>query len=388
MMGSEKSRRRGRMVELLAFHADEAVRLAYLLTSDRGTAEDLTRRAFLRILSRFQDLRTPDAAPDYLRQTIVNLARVRARRQRIRRILRARHGAVAQASAGRPPEERDELILKALPHRQRAALILRFYEGLSERESADLLGCSAATVHSLVSRGMDSMRAQGPGAKEKGESHLRSELRSEVAEVSASWATRERVLSGGRRRRRLLMAAAALTTPIALAAVILGFRALDPTVNDQSVGPVTDPVVLLTQQSGLQFELRGFFISSGEACYELAVDGARKGDLCVLPAYEKELAFAVARVRDLGKTLLWGWVADGVSTLEPIRADGFPVRDPGQNPVLLHSHPEDFAFDGRYFVAVLSGKKGTLNARAGDRRLLESEGWSAFSSRSSEEKEG
>jgi RNA polymerase sigma factor (sigma-70 family) len=48
--------------------------------------------------------------------------------------------------------------LLALPPRQRAAIVLRFYEDLSERETADVLGCSAAAAKSLVARAMETLR--------------------------------------------------------------------------------------------------------------------------------------------------------------------------------------------------------------------------------------
>jgi RNA polymerase sigma factor (sigma-70 family) len=50
--------------------------------------------------------------------------------------------------------------LRELPYRQRCALVLRFYEDLSERETARLLGCRVGTVKSLVHRGLSSMREQ------------------------------------------------------------------------------------------------------------------------------------------------------------------------------------------------------------------------------------
>jgi RNA polymerase sigma factor (sigma-70 family) len=60
------------------------------------------------------------------------------------------------------PEERDALwrALLALPTRQRAALVLRFYEDLSEREAAEVLGCSVGALNQLVVRGMAGLRAR------------------------------------------------------------------------------------------------------------------------------------------------------------------------------------------------------------------------------------
>lgn len=65
-------------------------------------------------------------------------------------------------------EARDELWtqLQTIAPRQRAALVLRYYEDLSEEQTADILGCSLRTVKSLVARGMQAMRAQQEGERE------------------------------------------------------------------------------------------------------------------------------------------------------------------------------------------------------------------------------
>lgn len=62
-------------------------------------------------------------------------------------------------------EERDRLLtqLQAIAPRQRAALVLRYYEDLSEEQAANVLGCSLRTVKSLVTRGMQAMRGQQEG---------------------------------------------------------------------------------------------------------------------------------------------------------------------------------------------------------------------------------
>ena len=54
-----------------------------------------------------------------------------------------------------------------LPARQRAALVLRYYEDLSERETAEVLGCSVAAVKSLVARGSEALRREIPRGEER-----------------------------------------------------------------------------------------------------------------------------------------------------------------------------------------------------------------------------
>jgi RNA polymerase sigma-70 factor (sigma-E family) len=150
----------GRLGRLYRQHAGDAVCLAFLLTGDRALAEDLVHDAFVRMAGRFRDLRNPDAFEWYLRRTVVNLARSHFRHVRVeRRYAEGQRGAPAEEP---PPDpgERDALwrALQTLPERQRTAIVLRFYEDLSEAQTADVMHCPVGTVKSLVSRGMDRLR--------------------------------------------------------------------------------------------------------------------------------------------------------------------------------------------------------------------------------------
>jgi RNA polymerase sigma-70 factor (sigma-E family) len=149
------------MGELYAAHAPDAVRLAYLLTGDRALAEDLAQEAFVRMFGRFRDLRRPEAFRAYLRRTVVNLSRSHFRRARVERAFLART-ASEPVAAGPEPEPRSELweALGTLTPRQRAAIVLRYYEDLSEAQTADVLRCPVGTVKSLVSRGMERLRRE------------------------------------------------------------------------------------------------------------------------------------------------------------------------------------------------------------------------------------
>jgi RNA polymerase sigma-70 factor (sigma-E family) len=154
----------GRIGELYLRDAGGAVRLAYLLTGDAALAEDLVQDAFVRLAGRLAHLRDPDAFDAYLRRTVVNLVRSHFRRRRVERLYlqRARGEARPEASGsiGSSLEEREPLwrALAHLSERQRAAIVLRFYEDLSEDQVADILRCRPGTVKSLVSRGLQAMR--------------------------------------------------------------------------------------------------------------------------------------------------------------------------------------------------------------------------------------
>ena len=153
----------GRLEDLYVRNAPGALRLAYFLTGNRELAEDLVQEAFVRVAGRFRHLRVPDAFDAYLRRTIVNLYTSQLRRRKLERAYVARHG-VEPGIAPEPsdPATRDELwrALHTLPERQRAAIVLRFYEVLSEQQSAEILHCSPGALNQLIVRGMASLREQ------------------------------------------------------------------------------------------------------------------------------------------------------------------------------------------------------------------------------------
>ncbi len=155
-----------RLADLYTRHVPAAMRLGYLLTGDRQRAEDLVQEAFVRCVGRFRYLRVPDAFDAYLRRAIVNLHTSGLRRKRLERAWLAGEGRRVAASTAAMPDvgERADLwaSLTRLPARQRAALVLRYYEDLSERDTAKVLGCSVAAVKSLVSRGTETLRQEIP----------------------------------------------------------------------------------------------------------------------------------------------------------------------------------------------------------------------------------
>jgi RNA polymerase sigma-70 factor (sigma-E family) len=162
-------RRRG-IAELYSAHAPGAGRLAFLLTGDRDLAEDLAQEAFVRVIGRFGSLRKPESFDAYLRKTVVNLSRGYFRKRRSERNYLKKEGPrlAAQVSPAPDISNKDEIwrALESLTPRQRAAIVLRYYEDLSERQVADVLDCSVGTVKSLTSRGMDALRKQMGGEAE------------------------------------------------------------------------------------------------------------------------------------------------------------------------------------------------------------------------------
>jgi RNA polymerase sigma-70 factor (sigma-E family) len=155
--GAEASR----LGELFQRHAADGVRLAYLITGDRALAEDLVQDAFVRLAGRLVHLRDADNLGPYLRRTIVNLTNAHFRRRKVERRYVEREASFPEVpQPGPDTSEREAVwaVLRSLPTRQRTAIVLRFYEDLSEAQTAQAMGCRPGTVKSLVSRGMDRLR--------------------------------------------------------------------------------------------------------------------------------------------------------------------------------------------------------------------------------------
>ena len=105
--------------------------------------------AFLRVRAKWGAIERPSA---YLRAAVVNGCRNHQRR----RLLERRHPAPAESMSDKPDELRGAIA--ALPPRQRAALVLRYYEDLPEGEIAELLHCSVPAVKSLLHRAVGDLR--------------------------------------------------------------------------------------------------------------------------------------------------------------------------------------------------------------------------------------
>jgi RNA polymerase sigma-70 factor (sigma-E family) len=152
---------RSARADLYLRYAPGAFRLAFLLTGDRELADDLVHDAFVRLFGRLLHLRNRDAFEPYLRQTVVNLCRMHFRRKRVERtyLRRAEQGFVEEAR-GPDVDLREDLwrALLRLPERQRIAIVLHYYEDLSEQQASEALRCPPGTYRSLVSRGVAQLR--------------------------------------------------------------------------------------------------------------------------------------------------------------------------------------------------------------------------------------
>ena len=146
---------------LLAERGIHLMRTAVLLAGGRQDGEDLLQAALERLIR--QGRRITGDLEGYLRRTLYNLATDRWRRQEAWRRKLPLIGAGQQSTAPdlmAAVDLRDALIraLHLLPPQQRAAVVLRYWEQLSEAEAAEVLGCSAGTIKAAASRGLRRMR--------------------------------------------------------------------------------------------------------------------------------------------------------------------------------------------------------------------------------------
>ena len=136
-------------------HAVGLIRLAIVMLGDRVAAEDVVQDAFLGLYRHWVGLADPGKALAYLRSAVLN---------RCRNALRKRQRDTRRGDTPRTVESAETTVLigeenqrvlaaiRALPDRQREALVLRFYLDLSQGETARVMGISTGTVKSATSR--------------------------------------------------------------------------------------------------------------------------------------------------------------------------------------------------------------------------------------------
>jgi RNA polymerase sigma-70 factor (sigma-E family) len=137
------------------------LRTAYLLTGNGGHAEELVQDTLVRLYPKWDRVAAADVPLAYVRRSLAN-AYINQNRRASRREFAFEdvperidpHDALTQLA------DRDEIWagLKLLSDRQRAALVLRFFEDLSDEQTAAALNCRVGTVRSLVSRGLAILR--------------------------------------------------------------------------------------------------------------------------------------------------------------------------------------------------------------------------------------
>lgn len=145
----------------VAARSAHLLQAAYLLTGDRHRAEDLLQTALTRAYLKWDDLTEHEG---YVRRTMVNAHIDWWRRKPWREESTDVLPEVALPDSADDQAVRDAVLaaLATLSRRQRAVVVLRYYEDLPESEIADILGCSPGTVKSAASRAMAKLRLE-PG---------------------------------------------------------------------------------------------------------------------------------------------------------------------------------------------------------------------------------
>jgi RNA polymerase sigma-70 factor (sigma-E family) len=156
-----------RFEEFAATRLPAVLRFAGVLTADRALAEDVVQEVLIRASKRWDRIGQLDRPEQYVRKMIVN--EYLSSRRRSWRLVPG--GSAAEVDDRVTPDyagqhaERDSLLAEIgkLPRRQRAVLVLRYYEGLSDPEIADVLGCTPGTVRGYASRALAALRVDlGP----------------------------------------------------------------------------------------------------------------------------------------------------------------------------------------------------------------------------------
>jgi RNA polymerase sigma-70 factor (sigma-E family) len=148
-------------VEFVAERGDALLRTASLMCGARQDAEDILQTALEKAYRHWGRLDADTDPEPYVRRILVNLVISRSRRWKVlREIHMARPPETPTLAGTHAVELRGTLMdeLRRLGARQRAVLVLRFWEDLSEAETAQVLGCSVGTVKSQASRGLARLR--------------------------------------------------------------------------------------------------------------------------------------------------------------------------------------------------------------------------------------
>jgi RNA polymerase sigma-70 factor (sigma-E family) len=135
------------------------LRLAVLLSGDRGHAEDLVQTALLKTYRHWDRISRSGTPSAYVRRVLVTThASWRRRLSTTEQVVESVPDRAAPAAPG-DVDEQLRAALRELPVRMRTAVVLRYFEDLSEQQTAALMGCSPSTVNTQTARGLARLRA-------------------------------------------------------------------------------------------------------------------------------------------------------------------------------------------------------------------------------------
>jgi RNA polymerase sigma-70 factor (sigma-E family) len=145
-----------RFEEFTAARLPALLRYAMLLSGDREQARDLMQDVLTRALVKWGRIEAVEEPYAYVRRMVTNEFLSWRRRRKLPTVPLDQ----VPEPVARQHEDHDDVrqLLAALPRQQRAVLVLRYYEGLTDTEIAELLGCRVGTVRGYASRALASLR--------------------------------------------------------------------------------------------------------------------------------------------------------------------------------------------------------------------------------------
>ncbi|QIG42885.1 SigE family RNA polymerase sigma factor [Nocardioides anomalus] len=153
--------------EYVAARRPALLRTAYLLTGDHADAEDLVQTALVKVVPHWR--RVADRPDPYVRQVLTRESVSRWRRRRWREV--STQAPPERGATGPDLDQREALraALGSLAPRQRAVLVLRYFEDLTEKETAAVLGVAVGTVKSQARDALARLRASLPDVDPEGD---------------------------------------------------------------------------------------------------------------------------------------------------------------------------------------------------------------------------
>ena len=142
----------------VAARSDDLLRVGFLLTADRGHAEDLVQTALLKTYRHWARITRAGDPTAYVRRVLVTTHT--SWRRRLSTTEQVVEALPDRADPAVAPEDDPELraALRSLPPRMRTAVVLRYYADLSELQTARLMGCSQSAVNTQTARGLARLR--------------------------------------------------------------------------------------------------------------------------------------------------------------------------------------------------------------------------------------
>lgn len=159
----------GSFDELVQSDGPRLLRVAYMLSGDRHTAEDLMQATLASAYRHWDRVAAADSPPAYLRTMLVNEFLSWRRRRSSGELPSDRIDDSPTEGPADQQAEQDAAwrLLARLPRQQRAVLVLRYYEDLADDDIARVLGCTASTVRSNAARALAALRTAVPTLTEE-----------------------------------------------------------------------------------------------------------------------------------------------------------------------------------------------------------------------------